>query len=71
MQITVKAARVNAGFTQQEIAKRLDLSLTGYAKKESGKSKFYADEIVALSQLFNTPVENFFEAQCRKKTQSA
>jgi transcriptional regulator with XRE-family HTH domain len=70
MLITVKAARVNAGFTQKEVAERLGLSVNGYAKKENGKAKFYVDEIMLLSELFNVSFENFFESKCRKKTQN-
>ncbi|MFD1887502.1 helix-turn-helix transcriptional regulator [Paenibacillus wenxiniae] len=69
MRITVKAARVNAGMSQEEVAKHLGLSKNGYTRKENGQSKFYIDEIVSLSDLFNVKLENFFETMCRKKTQ--
>jgi transcriptional regulator with XRE-family HTH domain len=68
MNITVKAARVNAGMTQQEAALALELSLNGYAKKESGRSRFYIDEIIVLSKLFKVPYQNFFEVTCLLKT---
>lgn len=68
MPLTIKAARVNAGFSRKEVADKLDLSVTGYAKKENGKSKFYIDEVVVLSDLFNVEMLNFFEAKCHKKT---
>jgi DNA-binding XRE family transcriptional regulator len=69
MLISVKAARVNAGMSQQEVAEQLNLSLTGYKKKENGITKFYVDEMVMISKLFGVKIEYFFEAQCRKKTQ--
>lgn len=69
MQISVKAARVNAKMGQKEVAEVLGLSVTGYQKKENGLSKFYADELALLSQLFDFPMLNFFEAGCRNKTQ--
>jgi transcriptional regulator with XRE-family HTH domain len=68
MQITVKAARVNAGYKRQPIAEALGLSIGGYSKKENGNSKFYVDEIAVLSKLFKVPFENFFEAECLLKT---
>ena len=37
MAITMKAARVNAGLTQKEIAKRLGVSPVTYWKWESGQ----------------------------------
>ncbi|TRY23645.1 helix-turn-helix transcriptional regulator [Brevibacillus sp. LEMMJ03] len=68
MHITVKAARVNAGMTQEEVAKKLNLSTNGYAKKESGKSRFYIDEIIMLGKLFGVNYENFCEVACHLKT---
>lgn len=67
--ISVKAARINAQKTQEEVADFLGLSLNGYKRKENGKRRFYIDEIVALSKLFKISIGNFFEAQCRKRTQ--
>ncbi len=69
MKISVKAARVNAKISQEDAAKALGLSLTGYRKKENGQSKFYADELSILSCKFGVNMLNFFEAGCRKKTQ--
>lgn len=68
MKLTVKAARVIAGYSREDVAKQLHLSVSGYAKKENGKSKFYIDEIVLLSDLFRVDLQNFFEVSCHKKT---
>lgn len=70
MIITIKAARVNKGLSQQEVAKHLGMSLRAYQRKENGDVRIYADEIVALSVLLGVPVQNFFESQCRKKTRN-
>lgn len=70
MLISVKAARVNKELSQQEVANMLNLSLTAYVRKENAKSKFYVDEMVQLSRILEVNIENFFEAQCRKKTQT-
>lgn len=69
MIITVKAARVNANKTQKETAKALGLALSAYQRREYGQQRFYADELAKLSKLFGVPMLNFFEAQCREKTQ--
>ncbi|OMF54716.1 hypothetical protein BK138_16305 [Paenibacillus rhizosphaerae] len=66
--LTVKTARIIAGYSRKDVAEQLDLSISGYAKKEEGKSKFYIDEIVFLSDLFGVEMQNFFEVRCRKKT---
>ncbi|MFZ3172038.1 MAG: hypothetical protein WA118_08670 [Carboxydocellales bacterium] len=70
MVISVKGARITAKISREDAAKELGLSLGGYAKKEDGKTKFYADELAALSTLLGVPMQNFFEAQCPKKTQN-
>ncbi|MDT2236582.1 helix-turn-helix transcriptional regulator [Paenibacillus larvae] len=59
MELSVKTARVNAGVTQEVAARYLGLSLTGYAKKERGKSKFYVDEILVLSELYGVDYRIF------------
>jgi len=69
MTMTVKAARVNAGKTQEEVAAYIGLSTTAYKRKENGQRRFYIDEIVGISILFKMDVINFFESQCRNKTQ--
>ncbi len=70
MQITVKAARVNAGMQVKEVAAKLKLSVGGYSKKENGHARFYADELAKLSNLFQVPFENFFEAGCLNMTRT-
>lgn len=69
MIISVKAARVNKSLTQEQVAKAVGLSLNGYKRKESGQRRFYADELVRLSELLDVPLLNFFEAGCHNKTQ--
>ena len=69
MQLSVKAVRVNSKKSQDEAAKALGLSITGYRKKENGQSKFYADELAVLSQLFGVSILIFFEDRCRNKTE--
>ncbi|WP_201009051.1 helix-turn-helix transcriptional regulator [Paenibacillus glycanilyticus] len=64
MKITVKAARVNSNMKAKDVAVFLKLALVTYSRKENGKSRFYADEIARLSELFKVPYENFFEAAC-------
>lgn len=69
LKISVKAARVNSGMLSKDVAAIMGLSINGYSKKENGKSRFYADELATLSNLFQVPFENFFEAECLIKTQ--
>lgn len=70
MEMTVKAARVNSGKTQIEVAQELGMSLVAYVRKENGHTRFYADEIFQLARIFKMKADNFFEVRCRKKTQN-
>ncbi|MDT2232883.1 helix-turn-helix domain-containing protein [Paenibacillus larvae] len=67
MELSVKTARVNAGVTQEVAARYLGLSLTGYAKKERGKSKFYVDEILVLSELYGVDYRIFLNLRVIKR----
>lgn len=69
MKLSVKAIRVNAGISQKEAAEHLGLSLTAYVRKENGRSKFWADEIEKLAQLFGVDIDIFFDPVCRETTQ--
>ena len=58
MQITLKAARVNAGLTQAQVEDK-----TGYARStltswESGKTYPKADALEKLCKLYDIPVGN-------------
>lgn len=58
MQITLKAARVNANFTQAQVT-----NITGYARStltswESGKTVPRADVLEALCELYKIPVDS-------------
>lgn len=66
--MSVKAARVNANFTQEQVADELKISLSAYKRKEQGYSKFYVDEAVILSRLFSVDISIFFNRECREKT---
>lgn len=51
MSITVAAARVNAGMTQAEVAKALEISKNTYSNYENGKTEptiFMAEKIANL-----------------------
>ncbi len=58
MPISLKQKRLIFGYTQQEIAKMLDISYYSYNKKEKGNSKWNLKEANKLKIIFNlTPEE--------------
>lgn len=50
----VKGFRTMAGFTQEEMAKALNISTTAYIMKESGKREFTESEMRAFVEKMKT-----------------
>ena len=49
--LRVKAERVANGLTQEELAKKLGLARSQYAKRENGFVSFSADELMAVVEI--------------------
>lgn len=61
-QITLKAARVNAGFTQSVVAEKLNISVGTLKNWESGKTFPKQPQIEALCELYSVSYDNLFFA---------
>lgn len=57
MKVSLKAARVNAGFTQDYVSKKLKKSKTTIVNWENGKTVIDADSFIQLSNLYKLPPE--------------
>lgn len=57
--ITLKAARVNRGYRQEDVARKLGISKQTIVNWERGKVKPDAAAIMALSQIYETDVDLF------------
>lgn len=60
LQITLAAARVNAGMTQDDVAKRLQLSKQTIINWEKGRTIPGIPEVEALARIYGIPQENIF-----------
>lgn len=60
MKITLKAARVNAGMTQADVAKKLEVSRCTVLNWENGKQKIGIPQFTALCAIYNVKSENIF-----------
>jgi len=60
IQISLAAARVNANFTQQEVAEKLHVSKNTIVNWESGKVIPSFIVLNALSDLYRIPIDNIF-----------
>ena len=56
--ITLKAARVNAGLSQKEAAKRLNISNKTLCNWENNITVPKADKIDAICELYGIPYDN-------------
>jgi DNA-binding XRE family transcriptional regulator len=57
--MTVKAMRVNANLTQEDVARELNITTLTYRRKEQGKREFKFSELIKLCDLFGVQLEDF------------
>lgn len=60
LQISLAAARVNAGLTQDDVAKHMKVSKKTIVNWEKGKVKPSLATIKMLSLLYHIPIDNIF-----------
>lgn len=60
LQITLKAARVNAGLTQEEVAVELRKNKQTIVNWETGKTTIDFANLVALCRLYKVSEDNIF-----------
>ncbi len=56
----IKRLRKSKGFSQEEMAEKLHISQSAYARMESGESHSWAAHIEKISEIFEMKPENFF-----------
>lgn len=59
-QITLKAARVNAGYSQQTAAKEINVAASTLRNWEAGKTFPKQNHISALCRLYGVTYDNIF-----------
>lgn len=59
-QITLEAARVNAGLTQEEAAKKMSVSKKTLIAWEKGRSNPSSAAMIALSAIYGAPLDRIF-----------
>lgn len=57
---SIRAARVNAGYTQKQAAQALGVSESTVIKWEKGSSVPLADKFVEMCQLYNVSMDDVF-----------
>ena len=67
--IKLNAARVNAGLTQTEVARKLNRNKQTIVNWEKGFTQIKVNDLLALSELYGIPVE-YLELPKRRKEDS-
>ncbi len=67
--IKLNAARVNAGLTQTEVARKLNRNKQTIVNWEKGFTQIKVNDLLALSELYGIPVE-YLEIPKRRKEDS-
>jgi len=60
IQISLAAARVNAGYTQNEVAEKMHVGKQTIVSWEKGTSEPKISQARELSKLYNMPMDNIF-----------
>lgn len=60
LQISLAAARVNAGLTQEEVVKKMHISKNTLVNWEKGTSEPTITQGRILSKIYNIPLDNIF-----------
>lgn len=60
IKISLAAARVNAGLTQEDVAKALNVGKQTVVSWEKGKTEPKMSQSRELSRLYNIPLDNIF-----------
>ena len=61
----IKAERVRAGLTQEELAKKVGISVTSYNLKETGTRQFSVDELMLIANALGTDPEALLKMPLR------
>lgn len=66
MQVSMRAARINAGLTQEEASKLLDISEVTLRNWESGRSAPRANKLSDICRVYRCAIDDiFFEEKSR------
>lgn len=66
IKITLKAARVNAGLTQDDVAAKMHHTKQTIVNWENGKTDIKYSELISLSELYGMPI-SYLQLPERKK----
>ena len=57
MKMTLKAARINAGLTQEQVREKTGIARSTLTRREHGKSSLQVRDLATLCELYRVPME--------------
>lgn len=63
----VRGVAVERGYTQERIAKVLEISRTQLVERYAGRVSFKADELLLLSREMRVPIDRFFPNEAEQR----
>lgn len=60
---TIRIMREIKNLSQEEMAEKLEMSPSGYAKIERGETKLYLEKLQQIAQIFNIDVTSLIESE--------
>ena len=60
VQSNLKSLRASKNLTQDDVAEKLEMTRTTYHKKEKGTIEFKQSEMIKLSEIFNSTLNEIF-----------
>ena len=63
----VKAERVRCGYTQEDLAKVLEISKSAYSKLEQGQRTFSLEHLITISNFLNVELPSLLKQQAKKE----
>ena len=58
----IRKVRESKAWSQEQMAEKLNMSLTGYAKIERGETKLYLDKLEQIAQVFDIDVVELMQS---------
>ncbi|MES2828981.1 MAG: helix-turn-helix transcriptional regulator [Bacteroidota bacterium] len=63
LMVRIKKVRKRKGYSQFQLAQKLDLSQNAYSKLELGRSNLSLDKLFDIAEILETEVTHFFKDQ--------
>ena len=57
----IKRARIKAGYSQEKLAEKIDVSLSVISRLETGRTMVSVEKILRIARVLNAPVSCIFE----------